>query len=261
MISSCGTIPESPYSKGKPSRINRLFPRTPLNKDGEECTNEGKRIAAWIFGPSKPPPSTCNQYKSVPYPIPPCQPHATITASAYNTAGLVSLANVIAPGVLPPPPDTPNPGGTENEDLSNQSNHIQNQTFSAPASQFFSPHGSNPATPAAFPVPTASLVKAVSHPSAISNCHHFWPEHAEYYPSCVPRAGLLSCSYTSAINAESNSYQNPFIASCTCHFCPQHNIYSCSFHFSWLSPTARSFCHSYPSPSGHICILGHSCFQ
>jgi hypothetical protein len=31
---------------------------------------------------------------------------------AYNNAGLVPLANVIAPGVPPPPPYTPNPGGT-----------------------------------------------------------------------------------------------------------------------------------------------------
>ena len=27
---------------------------TPLKKDGEECTNEGKGIAARILGPSKP---------------------------------------------------------------------------------------------------------------------------------------------------------------------------------------------------------------
>ncbi|XP_023607022.1 proline and serine-rich protein 1 isoform X1 [Myotis lucifugus] len=166
MISSCGTIPGNPYPKGKPSRINGIFPGTPLKKDGEECTNEGKGIAARILGPSKPPPSTYNPHKPVPYPIPPCRPHATITPSAYNNAGLVPLANVIAPGVPPPPPYTPNPAGTENEDLSNQSKPTQNQTFSAPASQLFSPHGSNPATPAATPVPTASPVKAANHSSA-----------------------------------------------------------------------------------------------
>uniref|UniRef100_A0A8C9EDB4 DUF4476 domain-containing protein n=1 Tax=Phocoena sinus TaxID=42100 RepID=A0A8C9EDB4_PHOSS len=54
MISSCGTIPGNPYPKGKPSRINGIFPGTPLKKDGEECTNEGKGIAARILGPSKP---------------------------------------------------------------------------------------------------------------------------------------------------------------------------------------------------------------
>ncbi|XP_047286608.1 proline and serine-rich protein 1 isoform X2 [Homo sapiens] len=134
MISSCGTIPGNPYPKGRPSRINGIFPGTPLKKDGEECTNEGKGIAARILGPSKPPPSTYNPHKPVPYPIPPCRPHATI-----------------AP---------------KNEDLSNPSKPIQNQTFSTPASQLFSPHGSNPSTPAATPVPTASPVKAINHPSA-----------------------------------------------------------------------------------------------
>ncbi|KAM7110604.1 proline and serine-rich protein 1 isoform 1-T1 [Molossus nigricans] len=166
MISSCGTIPGNPYPKGKPSRVNGVFPGTPLKKDGEECTNEGKGIAARILGPSKPPPSTYNPHKPVPYPIPPCRPHATVTPSAYNNAGLVPLASVIAPGVPPPPPYTPNPAGTENEDLSTQSGHAQSQTFSAAASQLFSPHGSSPAAPAATPVPTASPVKAASHPSA-----------------------------------------------------------------------------------------------
>ncbi|XP_036687295.1 proline and serine-rich protein 1 isoform X6 [Balaenoptera musculus] len=184
MISSCGTIPGNPYPKGKPSRINGIFPGTPLKKDGEECTNEGKGIAARILGPSKPPPSTYNPHKPVPYPIPPCRPHATIAPSAYNNAGLVPLANVIAPGVPPPPPYTPNPVAAENEDLSNQSKPTQNpvddpwkrnilclqlnrlQSFSTPASQLFSPRGSNPSTPAATPVPAASPVKAVNHPSA-----------------------------------------------------------------------------------------------
>ncbi|XP_026920531.2 proline and serine-rich protein 1 [Acinonyx jubatus] len=168
MISSCGTIPGNPYPKGKPSRINGIFPGTPLKKDGEECTNEGKGIAARILGPSKPPPPTYNPHKPVPYPIPPCRPHATIAPSAYNNAGLVPLANVIAPGVPPPPPYTPNPVGTENEDLSSQSKPTQNQTFSTPGSQLFSPHGSNPSTPAAPPAPTASPVKAVNHPSALA---------------------------------------------------------------------------------------------
>ncbi|XP_006879675.1 PREDICTED: proline and serine-rich protein 1 [Elephantulus edwardii] len=168
MISSCGTIPGNPYPKGRPSRINGIFPGTPLKKDGEECTNEGKGIAARILGPSKPPPSTYNPHKPVPYPIPPCRPHATIAPSAYNNAGLVPLANVIAPGVPPPPPYTPNPVGTENEDLSSQSKSTQNQTFPTPASQLFSPHGSNPSTPAATPAPTASPGKTPSHPVPVT---------------------------------------------------------------------------------------------
>ncbi|KAI5129653.1 Proline And Serine-Rich Protein 1 [Manis pentadactyla] len=160
MISSCGTIPGNPYPKGKPSRINGIFPGTPLKKDGEECTNEGKGIAARILGPSKPPPSTYNPHKPVPYPIPPCRPHATIAPSAYNNAGLVPLASATAPGIPPPPPYTPNPVGTETEDLSSQSKPTQNQTFSTPASQIFSPHGSNPSTPAATPIAAPSPAKA-----------------------------------------------------------------------------------------------------
>ncbi|XP_028904140.1 proline and serine-rich protein 1 [Ornithorhynchus anatinus] len=164
MISSCGVIPGNPYPKGKPSRINGIFPGTPIRKDGEECTNEGKGIAARILGPSKPAPSTYNPHKPVPYPIPPCRPHATIAPSAYNN--LVPMGNVMVPGVPPPPPYTPNPVGTENEDLSSQSKPAQNQTFSAQANQLFSPHGSTPPTPAPTPAPTPSPVKAGNHPSA-----------------------------------------------------------------------------------------------
>ncbi|XP_054576338.1 proline and serine-rich protein 1 isoform X2 [Eptesicus fuscus] len=209
MISSCGTIPGNPYPKGKPSRINGIFPGTPLKKDGEECTNEGKGIAARILGPSKPPPSTYNPHKPVPYPIPPCRPHATITPSAYNNAGLVPLANVIAPGVPPPPPYTPNPAGTENEDLSNQSKPTQNQTFSAPASQLFSPHGSNPATPAATPVPTASPVKAANHSSAPSTVAAVTPlPVTATTPSPAPVlpgfASAFSSNFNSALVAQAS---------------------------------------------------------
>ncbi|KAI1241907.1 hypothetical protein IHE44_0005412, partial [Lamprotornis superbus] len=164
MISSCGMIPGNPYPKGKPSRINGIFPGTPIKKDTEECTNEGKGIAARILGPSKPAPSTYNPHKPVPYPIPPCRPHATIAPSAYNNAGLVPMANVIAPGLPAPPPYTANQAVSENEDLSTQAKPSQNQAFSAQANQLFTPHGSNPSTPAATPVPTPSPVKAISHP-------------------------------------------------------------------------------------------------
>uniref|UniRef100_A0A2R9C6U5 Proline and serine rich 1 n=1 Tax=Pan paniscus TaxID=9597 RepID=A0A2R9C6U5_PANPA len=136
MISSCGTIPGNPYPKGRPSRINGIFPVNSL--------------LDFLLTP----PSTYNPHKPVPYPIPPCRPHATIAPSAYNNAGLVPLANVIAP---PPPPYTPNPVGT---------GKMLFGAFFTPASQLFSPHGSNPSTPAATPVPTASPVKAINHPSA-----------------------------------------------------------------------------------------------
>ncbi|XP_417085.1 proline and serine-rich protein 1 isoform X1 [Gallus gallus] len=166
MISSCGMIPGNPYPKGKPSRINGIFPGTPIKKDTEECTSEGKGIAARILGPSKPAPSTYNPHKPVPYPIPPCRPHATIAPSAYNNAGLVPMANVIAPGLPAPSTYTTNQGVPENEDLSSQAKPSQNQAFSAQTNQLFTPHGSNPSTPAATPVPTPSPVKAISHPLA-----------------------------------------------------------------------------------------------
>ncbi|XP_018105700.1 proline and serine-rich protein 1 isoform X3 [Xenopus laevis] len=84
MISSCGMIPGNPYPKGKPSHINGIFPGAPKKKDGEEPTNEGKGIAARILGPCKPPPSSYNPHKPVPYPIPPCRPHATIAPNCYG---------------------------------------------------------------------------------------------------------------------------------------------------------------------------------
>ncbi|XP_037656145.1 proline and serine-rich protein 1 [Choloepus didactylus] len=178
MISSCGTIPGNPYPKGKPSRINGVFPGTPWKKDGEDYTSEGKGIAARILGPSKPPPSTYNPHKPVPYPIPPCRPHATIAPSAYNNAGLVPLASAIAPGAPAPPAYPPSPAGAENEDLSNQSKPTQSQTFPTPASQLFSPHAPNPAAltaaPAAAlaaatvaaPTPPAPPARALSHLTA-----------------------------------------------------------------------------------------------
>ncbi|EMP25314.1 Putative protein C13orf23 [Chelonia mydas] len=148
-------------------RCRRILEQgTPIKKETEECTNEGKGIAARILGPSKPAPATYNPHKPVPYPIPPCRPHATIAPSAYNNAGLVPMASVLAPGLPAPPPYTPNQVGSENEDLSNQAKPSQNQAFSAQANQLFTPHGSNPSTPAATPVPTPSPVKAIPHPLA-----------------------------------------------------------------------------------------------
>ncbi|NXH16136.1 PRSR1 protein, partial [Bucco capensis] len=166
MISSCGMIPGNPYPKGKPSRINGIFPGTPVKKDPEECTTEGKGIAARILGPSKPAPSTYNPHKPVPYPIPPCRPHATIAPSAYNNAGIVPMANVIAPGLPAPPSYSANQVGSENEEVSSQAKPSQNPAFSAQTNQLFRPHVSNPSTPAATPVPTPSPVKAISHPLA-----------------------------------------------------------------------------------------------
>ncbi|KAK6305870.1 hypothetical protein J4Q44_G00246500 [Coregonus suidteri] len=83
MISSCGMIPGNPYPKGKPSQTTGTFPGTAAKKEGEEtpANTEGKGIAARIIGPFKPAPSSYNPQRPVPYPIPPCRPHATIAPS------------------------------------------------------------------------------------------------------------------------------------------------------------------------------------
>ncbi|XP_077179281.1 proline and serine-rich protein 1 isoform X1 [Paroedura picta] len=165
MISSCGMIPGNPYPKGRPSRINGVFPGSPIKKENEEYTNEGKGIAARILGPSKPAPATYNPHKPVPYPIPPCRPHATIAPSAFNNAGLVPLANVIAPGLPAPPPYAPSHVGTENEELSSQAKSSQSQAFATQTNHLFTPHGSNPAATSA---PPLSSVKAISQSSTLA---------------------------------------------------------------------------------------------
>ncbi|XP_070611301.1 proline and serine-rich protein 1 isoform X2 [Erythrolamprus reginae] len=161
MISSCGMIPGNPYPKGKPSRINGIFPGSPVKKENEDYSSEGKGIAARILGPSKPAPATYNPHKPVPYPIPPCRPHATIAPSAYNNAGLVPLANVIAPGLPTPPSYASSTVGTENEELSNQAKSSQAQAFATQMNHLFAPHGSNPAA-----TPAPSSVKAIGHSSS-----------------------------------------------------------------------------------------------
>ncbi|XP_056267461.1 proline and serine-rich protein 1 isoform X2 [Pseudoliparis swirei] len=87
MISSCGMIPGNPYPKGRPSLVSGTFPGIPpVKKDAEKKEDtlnslEGKGISARIIGPFKPFPSTYNPHRPVPYPIPPCRPHATIAPS------------------------------------------------------------------------------------------------------------------------------------------------------------------------------------
>ncbi|XP_038673575.1 proline and serine-rich protein 1 isoform X1 [Scyliorhinus canicula] len=180
MRSSCGMIPGNPYPKGKPSVLNgllafRMFPsfqgswKLPfghsgkgrlvnlgalaVKKENDDGYNVGRGIATCILGPSKPAPATYNPHKPVPYPIPPCQPHATIAPSAYNTAGLVPMGSFIAPVVAP-------------------AAYAPQQAFSRPASQLsynssaanlhpaaFSPHGSYPSAPAT-PVAAPTLVQS-----------------------------------------------------------------------------------------------------
>ncbi|XP_006628291.2 proline and serine-rich protein 1 isoform X2 [Lepisosteus oculatus] len=146
MISSCGMIPGNPYPQGKPSLLNGVFPGTPAKKENDDNNSEGKGIAARILGSYKPAPSTYNPHKPVPYPIPPCRPHATIAPSAYNNAGLVSVGGVITASVPPPPY-----GATQNTAALSRSASQQSHTSSAPSTTF-SPHGSNPPTPVT-PVP------------------------------------------------------------------------------------------------------------
>uniref|UniRef100_A0A8C6XGJ7 Proline and serine rich 1 n=1 Tax=Naja naja TaxID=35670 RepID=A0A8C6XGJ7_NAJNA len=149
-------------------RCRRILEQgSPVKKENEDCSSEGKGIAARILGPSKPAPATYNPHKPVPYPIPPCRPHATIAPSAYNNAGLVPLANVIAPGLPTTPSYTSSTvatGKAENEELSNQAKSSQSQAFATQMNHLFAPHGSNPA---ATPAPTPSSVKAISHSSAL----------------------------------------------------------------------------------------------
>ncbi|XP_059207259.1 proline and serine-rich protein 1 isoform X2 [Centropristis striata] len=132
MISSCGMIPGNPYPKGRPSLVSGTFPGIPpVKKEGEkkdDASNnlEGKGISSRIIGPFKPFPSTYNPHRPVPYPIPPCRPHATIAPSyakpgnpQNTTPGVNSGPLLIPHGSTPstpvppqaspaqPPPTTP----------------------------------------------------------------------------------------------------------------------------------------------------------
>ncbi|KAK7120481.1 hypothetical protein R3I94_020474 [Phoxinus phoxinus] len=142
MISSCGMIPGNPYPKGKPSQVTGTFPGISAKKDGEDATLDGKGIAARILGPSKPSPSTYNPHRPVPYPIPPCRPHATIAPSAYNNAGLVSVGGVIT-ATVPPPPYR----ATLNSAGYSRPVSQQNPTSSISGTPAISPHSSTPSTP------------------------------------------------------------------------------------------------------------------
>ncbi|KAM9455403.1 proline and serine-rich protein 1 isoform 2-T2 [Clarias gariepinus] len=109
MISSCGMIPGNPYPKGKPSQVTGTFPGMPPRKEEEEVSSEGKGIANRIIGPSKPSPSTYNPHRPIPYPIPPCRPHATIAptytrpASQQNPPSGPSATSSITPSSSAPP--------------------------------------------------------------------------------------------------------------------------------------------------------------
>ncbi|XP_062869969.1 proline and serine-rich protein 1 isoform X2 [Trichomycterus rosablanca] len=119
MVSSCGMIPGNPYPKGKPSQVTGTFPGMPPKKEGEEVSMEGKGIANRIIGPCKPSPSSYNPHRPIPYPIPPCRPHATIAptyarpASQQNPASSGSATSTTSPAnSAPPTPVTSQPQPT-----------------------------------------------------------------------------------------------------------------------------------------------------
>ncbi|KAK2828667.1 hypothetical protein Q5P01_019701 [Channa striata] len=148
MISSCGMIPGNPYPKGRPSLVTGIFPGIPpLKKEGEKKDDtsnsmEGKGIASRIIGPFKPFPSTYNPHRPVPYPIPPCRPHATIAPSAYNNAGIVSMGGVITASVPPPPYNS-----THKVAGYAKPGNPQNTTPGVNSGPLLIPHGSTPSTP------------------------------------------------------------------------------------------------------------------
>ncbi|XP_063752224.1 proline and serine-rich protein 1 isoform X3 [Eleginops maclovinus] len=164
MISSCGMIPGNPYPKGKPSLVTGTFPGIPpVKKEGEKKEDtsnnlEGKGISARIIGPFKPFPSTYNPHRPVPYPIPPCRPHATIAPSAYNNAGLVSMGGVITSSVAPPPYNS-----THKVAGYAKPGNPQHTTPGVKSGPLLIPHGSTPSTPnphqasPAQPLPTTPI--------------------------------------------------------------------------------------------------------
>uniref|UniRef100_A0A8C9ZC49 Proline and serine rich 1 n=1 Tax=Sander lucioperca TaxID=283035 RepID=A0A8C9ZC49_SANLU len=135
MISSCGMIPGNPYPKGRPSLVSGTFPK----KDDTSNNLDGKGISARIIGPFKPFPSTYNPHRPVPYPIPPCRPHATIAPSkkqtTYTYLFLPSPITFFTNSDLFLPPGYARPG------------NLQNTTPGVNSGPLFIPHGSTPSTP------------------------------------------------------------------------------------------------------------------
>ncbi|XP_047235542.1 proline and serine-rich protein 1 isoform X2 [Girardinichthys multiradiatus] len=186
MISSCGMIPGNPYPKGRPSLVTGTFPGIPpVKKEGEKkedgsISMEGKGIASRIIGPFKPFPSTYNPHRPVPYPIPPCRPHATIAPSyskpgnPQNTTPGVNSGPLLIPHgstpsnpappqaspAQPPPPTTPItpvfPGMVPSHNLNAPS------PSAAPSSSVIK---AGPQTPSGHVTPTPSSVIKAHTPS------------------------------------------------------------------------------------------------
>ncbi|XP_028976745.1 proline and serine-rich protein 1 isoform X2 [Esox lucius] len=155
MISSCGMIPGNPYPKGKPSLTTGTFPGTPARKEGEEAppNPEGKGIAARIIGPFKPSPSSYNPQRPVPYPIPPCRPHATIAPSYARPANqqqhpVQGVNSTALPSPLSSTPVPPQPSPSQ-------------PPPATPISPVFPGKvpSQNPGAPSPSPAPSPSVIK------------------------------------------------------------------------------------------------------
>ncbi|KAM9847282.1 proline and serine-rich protein 1 [Aulostomus maculatus] len=194
MISSCGMIPGNPYPKGRPSLVTGTFPGIPVvKKEGEKKDDpsnnmEGKGVAARIIGPFKPFPSTYNPHRPVPYPIPPCRPHATIAPSAYNNAGLVSMGGVITANVAPPPYNS-----THKVAGYTKPGNPQNTTPGVNSGPLLIPHGSAASTPVpsqaspAQPPPTTPITPVF--PGMVPSHNPNAPSHSPAPSPSVIKAG------------------------------------------------------------------------
>ncbi|XP_008276077.1 proline and serine-rich protein 1 isoform X2 [Stegastes partitus] len=162
MISSCGMIPGNPYPKGRPSLVTGTFPGIPpIKKEGEKKDDtsnsmEGKGIASRIIGPFKPFPSSYNPHRPVPYPIPPCRPHATI-APSYTKPGNPQNTT---PGVNSGPLLIPH-GSTPSTPVPPQASPAQPPptTPITPVFPGMVP-SHNPNAPSPSPAPSPSVIKA-----------------------------------------------------------------------------------------------------
>ncbi|XP_073685823.1 proline and serine-rich protein 1 isoform X2 [Garra rufa] len=177
MISSCGMIPGNPYPKGKPSQVTGTFPGLSSKKDGDDTTLDGKGIAARILGPSKPSPSTYNPHRPVPYPIPPCRPHATIApsysrpVSQQNTTSNISGTPAISPhNSTASTPVTPQPQPT---------------TPITPVFPGMVP-SQNPITPSPTPAPSPSVIKGPPLPAGSPQVASNSSGHTTPVPSPFP---------------------------------------------------------------------------
>ncbi|XP_034539704.1 proline and serine-rich protein 1 isoform X2 [Notolabrus celidotus] len=162
MISSCGMIPGNPYPKGRPSLVSGTFPGIPPvkkeeKKDDNSNSMEGKGIASRIIGPFKPFPSSYNPHRPVPYPIPPCRPHATI-APSYAKPGNPMITT---PGVKSGPLLIPPHGSTPSTPAPPQASPAQ-LTPTTPITPVFPgmvpSHNPNAHSPS--PAPSPSVIKA-----------------------------------------------------------------------------------------------------